>query len=41
MTTYVILIAVGLVGAGVIYLYLMAKKLKNSPEVPELSLIHI
>jgi len=35
MTTYVILIAVGLVGAGVIYLYLMAKKLKNSPEVPE------
>lgn len=35
MTTYAILIAVGLVAAGIIYLYMLAKKLQNTPEAPE------
>ncbi len=35
MTTTVILIAAGLIGAGVLYLYMLARKLKNTPEAPE------
>lgn len=35
MTTTILLIVFGVIGAGIIYLFLTARRLKNMPETPE------
>jgi len=39
MTTTILLIVFGVIGAGIIYLFLTARRLKNMPETPESSKI--